>query len=78
MPKLRVSLAYGVTGEAFASVANDEDDSIDVAGGRTPAAACRAAAKALRAAADRFDLLAAEREPYHVTTQDRVNSAAAR
>ena len=41
----------------------------------TPAEVCSQAAAALREAADRFDLLAAEEKPLLSTTQRRINAA---
>lgn len=40
----------------------------------TPKTACKQAAKALREAAARFDLLGKDREPYLKMTRDRINN----
>ncbi len=73
--KLKISLARHNGRSALARVENDDELDIDIADCSTPRAACLKAAKALREAADRFDLLAQEPEPYHGKTHDRINRA---
>ena len=75
--KLKIWLAkYNGTGSTAHIETGDEYD-IQVAGGQatSPRKACLAAAKALRDAAARFELLALETEPYHQRTHRRVNTA---
>lgn len=71
--KLKISLARHNGSSALARVENYDERDIDLADCATPKAACLNAAKALRDAADRFDLLAQEPEPYHGKTHDRIN-----
>ena len=75
--KLKIWLAkYNGTGST-AHIENGDEDDILVAGGSStaPKKACFAAAKALRDAAERFELLALEAEPYHQTTHRKINAA---
>ena len=75
--KLKVVLSkFNDTG-SIAHIANDDDYTMDVAVGvaTKPKAACMAAAKALREAAARFELLAQEAEPYQCKTHTRINRA---
>lgn len=78
MPKLRVTLHYGATGKAFAGLEDLEGQPIDLGCAATPRAACRAAARLLRQAANRFDLLGCQQQPFLTDTQRRVNRAAVR
>lgn len=74
--KLTVSVAkYNGTG-SIAHVEDHEERSIEVAGSLTMTAekACLQAAKSLRAAADKFELLAKEAAPYNGNTHDKINS----
>lgn len=75
--KLKIWLAkYNGTG-SVAHIENGDEDDILIAGGRTtaPKKTCLAAAKALREAAERFELLALEAEPYNMATHRRINAA---
>lgn len=73
--KLNVSLSKNLSGGAIARVENGDDDSFDLTGPVvSPKSACARAAKILRAAADRFDLLAYEERPYHDDTHRRINA----
>lgn len=74
--KLKVSLSYGVMGEALPSVEGRDMDRLDLAKAPTPRAACRAAARALRQAAARMDLLGDQPEPFREATHRRVNRTA--
>jgi hypothetical protein len=74
--KLKIWLAkYNGTGST-AHIENGDEDDLTIAGGSGTDAkkACLSAAKALRDAAARFDLLALEAEPYQQTTHRRINS----
>lgn len=75
--KLKISLAKS-GGDELCPIATVEDEdgmSIDIAGGDglTPRRACLSAAKSLRDAASRFEMLAREREPYQGKVHDRIN-----
>lgn len=73
--KLTVSVArYNGTG-SIAHVEDHEERSIEVAGNLTMTAekTCLQAAKSLRAAADKFELLAKEAAPYNGNTHDKIN-----
>ena len=72
---LKISLARHNGSSALARVEDSDERDIELADCATPKAACLKAAKALREAADRFDLLAQEAEPYHGKTHDRINRA---
>lgn len=73
--KLKISLARHNSISALARVEDGDERDIELSDCATPRAACLKAAKALRDAADRFDLLAQEPEPYHGKTHDRINRA---
>ena len=73
--KLKISLARHNGSRALARVEDGDERDIELADCATPKAACLKAAKALREAADRFDILAQESEPYHGKTHDRINRA---
>lgn len=73
--KLKISLARHNGRSALARVEDGDEQDIAVADCASPKAACLKAAKALREAADRFELLAQESEPYHGKTHDRINRA---
>ena len=70
--KLKISLAIFNRRSASASLEYD-DTYIEVANRATPKAACLAASKALRTAADRFDVLATAPDPFKEVTQVRIN-----
>lgn len=77
---LRIALGKLNIHGALAHIENDEEDNLDIVESRdcedlSAAETCREAAKALREAADRFDLLALEPDPFKVTTHDRINSS---
>lgn len=71
--KLKISLARCNGSSALARVEDGDERDIELADCATPRAACLKAANALREAADRFELLAQEPEPYHGKTHDRIN-----
>ena len=61
----------------MACIEDEDGDGLDIAGGMgtSPAKACQSAAKKLRGLADRFDLLAQEKDPCNCATHDKVNKA---
>lgn len=65
----------GLDGRAFIGTVSTGDFEIDVGLGRTPTAACRKAAKTLRAMADKFDMLAKDEYPLREEVQTRINYA---
>ena len=74
--KLEVTCAkYNGTG-ACASIEDDDDNSFTVAEHRnyTAKQACAIAARRLREAADRLDVLANEPEPFKFATHQRINA----
>jgi len=74
--KLEVTCAkFNGTG-ACASIEDDDGYSLTVAEGRnyTSKYACTLAAKRLRDAADRLDILANESEPFKSATHQRINA----
>ncbi len=71
--KLNISLSFFNGHSASAHIADSDDNSLEIALKGNPKPACREAAKALRQAAARFDLLADEDEPFKVTTHARIN-----
>ncbi|MBI2307545.1 MAG: hypothetical protein HYU78_09595 [Rhodocyclales bacterium] len=75
MLKIHLSKNLG-SGGATACIANEHEDEIYVAGGRTvsPKRACLNAAKRLREAAARFELLAKEGKPFHEDTHRKINA----
>lgn len=73
MSKLQVKLSYGVNGEAYAMLEDDDGTWVDLGKGMTPRQVCNAAAKRLRQAAERFELLARQKEPFAEKTQAMVN-----
>lgn len=77
--KLKISLASQAGFGAVASIETSGPfgGDIDVAGDMdtSPAKACADAAKALRAAADRFDVLATQERPLSAVVQRQVNAA---
>lgn len=75
--KLNIGLSiYNGTG-SVAMLETKDGDEIIIAGSRNTGAkkACRDAAKALRDAAARFDMLADDQEPHKLTTHQRMNRA---
>jgi len=75
--KLYIGLSiYNGTG-SVATLETKDGDEITIAGSRNTGSkkACRDAAKALREAAARFELLAEEDEPHKAVTHARVNKA---
>lgn len=75
MLKIYLSKNIGLGG-ATATIANENDDEIEVAGGRTvsPKRACLNAARRLRLAAGRFELLAKNDKPFNEATHRTVNA----
>lgn len=73
--KLKISLARHNGSSALARVEDGEERDIELADCATPKAACMQAAKALREAAARFELMAQESEPYQGKVHDRINRA---
>jgi hypothetical protein len=71
--KLKISISRHNGSSALARVEDGEDRDIELADCPTPKAACIKAAKALRDAAARFELLALESEPYQCKVHDRIN-----
>lgn len=75
--KINISLALYNGKGSMAGIEAFEDmgGSLDIAGGMSmsPRLACMSAAKALRAAAERFDRLAGEDDPYNYKTQRKIN-----
>lgn len=74
--KVNIGLSiYNGTGSV--ATLETKDGEIAIAGSRNTGAkkACRDAAKALRDAAARFDMLADDQEPHKLTTHQRVNRA---
>jgi hypothetical protein len=73
---MRVELAkYNGTGSVALLVSSDEFDTVELVKGKSLSAkqACRQAAERLRDAANRFERLAEEAEPYKSETHDRIN-----
>ena len=73
--KLKVSLAFHNGSSSLACVEDNRFNGMTVVDRVAPKAACIQAAKILREAAARFELLALEAEPYHAKTHDRINRA---
>lgn len=71
--KLFISLAVLNRSAAQAIIDLDDGISIDLDRSKSPREACQNAAKTLREAAIRFDLLANESEPFLAMTHDRIN-----
>ena len=73
--KLNVSLSIYNGNGSCASIESKDDHSFRLAEGYSLSAkaACRKAAKDLRDAAARFDLLADEKDPYHRLTHQKIN-----
>lgn len=75
--KLKISLAHLNDNGTIAEIEDSDDNSFTVAQDyrdRKGVRTCLAAAKALRAAADKFDALAIEADMFKSTTQRRINA----
>lgn len=70
---IRVSLARLNGRRALAVLEGDDDRCVDVYDALDPKQACLLAAKSLRAAAQRFELLALEPEPFKCDTHHKIN-----
>ncbi|MBF4990659.1 hypothetical protein [Methylophilus sp. QUAN] len=72
--KLFISLAILNGSSAQAIIDLDDGISIDLDRSKSPREACQNAAKTLREAALRFELLAKESEPFQASTHERINN----
>lgn len=75
--KLRIELAKCNGGKGSFARIETKEDWLTLAGGATttPARACLSAAKTLRDAATRFEMLALEDAPYRQETHRKINAA---
>lgn len=71
--KLSINLYFRNGRAALATVEDENGQEADLAARTSPKAACLSAAKTLRTAAARFELLAQEAEPYQHKVQQAVN-----
>jgi hypothetical protein len=71
--KLSINLYFRNGRTALATVEDECGHEADLSERKSPQAACLSAAKALRTAAARFELLAQEATPYQHTVQQAVN-----